>query len=252
VAPLRLSLASPDRARMSTIASAAAIHSMRGGTHHSSGQAFASSLSGLGDFTLLQLAEMGEPGTPPHAGASRERLRREIMSIDGIEYADTSARLLEMAKLINPNDPSIEAPFKVAIFASLLSGFASIPLTFHYATAAKFNDLFVTCDPPEVGTTDTMLEVGMWSWAWMEPLTGTMCFVLLCFEFARDQRLAIGGKTAMHALMDHQASKLVKAYPQYDANILTKYGYVLAVRDNEVESIRKEKARLDALRARHS
>lgn len=208
------------------------------------GTANCGTVSQLSNQSLFTLAEMGEPGSVPHAAASRERLRREIMTVDNIQYHETSDRLLEIAKHINPNDPTLETPFVVAIYSAYLAGFASIPMCFHYATAAKFNDLFVTIDPPEVGAADTMLEVGMWSWAWMEPLTGTLSFFLLCLDFARGQRLSIGGKTNIHTLMEHQAAKILKEFPQYDANLVAKYGYVLAVIDDEVDSIRREQARI--------
>jgi len=79
------------------------------------------------------------------------------------------ARRLSQAKL----------PYQVGIWVSLVSGWASIPLVFHLKTAEVFNDLFVTSEHPlpEEGLLDTWLEVGGWTWGWMEPPLGTISFL---------------------------------------------------------------------------
>ena len=95
----------------------------------------------------------------PKAAAVRERLRREIMAVDNIEYSETSEKLLEMSAAVQSNQAVIKAPYQAGIYTALFSGWASLPLVFHYGTASVFNDYFVTADPPEVGDADTWLEV---------------------------------------------------------------------------------------------
>jgi len=170
-----------------------------------------SRLCSMDGDTLYRLAEDTKSGNIPHAGASRERFRREIMAVDGLEYTDTSDRLIEIASNIDFNDRALKAPAHLGIYTALLVGWGSIPLTFHYASAAKFNDLFVTADPPDIGDADTWLEVGTWAWNWMEPWGGTMSFFLLCMQFARDQYLSIGGKTAVEQLVSFQGKRRTRA-----------------------------------------
>lgn len=52
------------------------------------------------------------------------------------------------------------------------------------------------------------LEVGSWSWNWMEPPLGTISFFLLCMQFAREQRVNIGIKPFTERLKLHQADKV--------------------------------------------
>jgi len=198
-------------------------------------------LSDLSGEQIYLLAE-----SCAHHGAVRERLRREIMVIDGIEYAHTSKRLLEMGALIKGGHTMLKLPFEVGIWTSLIAGWASIPLVFHFSTAQLFNDKFVTADPPDVGEADTWLEVGSWSWGWMEPPLGTISFFLLCIQFAREQRFSIGGKPITERIQDQQADKMLKAFPQYDETIVRAYAASIALCDDS-EHIAAEQARIEAL-----
>jgi len=187
-----------------------------------------------------------------HAPATRERLRREIMVVDNVEYADTKLRLLEMSALVCSNHSLVKAPYQLGIVSALIGGWASLPLVFHYASASKFNDLFVTCDPPDVGDADTWLEVGAWSWNWMEPPLGTISFFLLCMQFAREQRLNIGVEPFTERIKSHQADKLAQAYPQYDADIVRAYAVSIALTSDSDEIEREQviiEARLGATKA---
>ena len=38
------------------------------------------------------------------------------------------------------------------------------------------------------------LEVGSWTWGWNEPVLGTVSFVLLAFQFARNQMVNLGAR----------------------------------------------------------
>ena len=82
--------------------------------------------------------------------AIRERVRREIMAKDGVEYEETTVRLQEMSAVACANHHFYMFPFQVGIVSAGVSGVLSLPLVFSYRCASWFNDIFVTADPPEV------------------------------------------------------------------------------------------------------
>jgi len=192
----------------------------------------------VSDLTGDQLVLLSERGE--HLDASRERLRREIMRIDRIAYSETTpivspisrqppcllfyrarrtctncarcepGQLLGIAKACVDNQMLMKAPYQLSIYTALVAGWASLPLVFHYTTASIFNDYFVTAEPPDVGEADTWLEVGAWSWSWMEPPLGTISFFLLCIQFARDQRMSIGGLSMVEQMQEKQIAMIAR------------------------------------------
>ena len=113
----------------------------------------------MGGEALFVLAEGAG-----HPGARRERLRREIMVVDGVDYTATGERLKEMSSLVASKHALYKSPYQIGIFSALVGGWFSLPLVFHFGSAIKFNDLFVTCDPPDPGEADTWLEVRAHAW----------------------------------------------------------------------------------------
>jgi len=198
-------------------------------------------VSELSGEQLFMLAEMSG-GTS--VGVARERMRREIMMVDKIDYAQTHKILTEMAACASSNHGLIKAPSYVAIYTALVAGWASLPLVFHYPSAELFNMYFVTADPPDVGEADTWLEVGSWSWSWMEPPLGAVSFFLLCIQFAREQRMSIGGKAMTDRIMDYQAERLSEAYPMYAEDVVRAYGAAIALIDDS-ETIAEEQVRIE-------
>jgi hypothetical protein len=154
--------------------------------------------------------------------------------------------LKQMSDAIRSNHNMIKAPYMASIYVALFSGWASIPLVFHYDSAQAFNDRFVTADPPEVGEADTWLEVGAWSWNWMEPPLGTISFFLLCVQFARDQRVTLGDLTMAERIATYQGEKLVAAFPAYDAAIVRAYGKAICMVDDR-ETIDEEQQRIERI-----
>ena len=63
-----------------------------------------------------------------------------------------------------------------------LLGTLSFPLVFHLDTCLWFNEWCVTADIAEDRDLETVLEVGKWSWQWMEPVLGQLSFALLCCQ----------------------------------------------------------------------
>ena len=66
--------------------------------------------------------------------------------------------------------------------SALLGAFASIPLCFHFQTALWFNEHYVTTEVPPKEDLETILEVGSWTWNWMEPPLGQVSFFLLALQ----------------------------------------------------------------------
>ena len=62
-------------------------------------------------------------------------------------------------------------PYKIGLFTAVTAGIVSIPLVFDLETAIWFNDTYVTAEAAGEGETDTWLEVGSWTWNWMEPVS---------------------------------------------------------------------------------
>lgn len=196
----------------------------------------------LSNDLVFLLAEQGS------GAAKRECVRREIMAVDGIEYAATQTRIEEMSALVAEKHPIIRFPYQVGIWSAQISGFASIPLVFSFSVAKIFNDYCVTADPPDVGEADTALEVGSWSWGWMEPPLGTISFFILCVQFAREKRLEIGVKPFTQRAVEWQGDRLASAYPQYDPYIIHSYGQAIAL-DDDKDEIVEENIRIEKMMA---
>ena len=101
-------------------------------------------ISEVSGETLFCLAGAG------NGEAIRERVRREIMAKDGVEYEETTVRLQEMSAIACANHHFYMFPFQLGIVTAGVSGAVSLPLVFSYKCASWFNDIFVTADPPEV------------------------------------------------------------------------------------------------------
>lgn len=110
---------------------------------------------------LLTMAASGDQQ------AREERVIREIMSVDGIEWQDAR---VTFHKILTANRNGLflaTLPYKVGIFASFTAGMLSFPMIFHLDTVLVFNDYFVTTDVPDDKDLETPLEVGSWAWNWM-------------------------------------------------------------------------------------
>ena len=167
---------------------------------------------------LLTLAASGD------YGAKEEIMIREIMAVDGVSWQDAQPKFQEISAKAYEGKGVATLPYKIGIAAALSAGFASIPLCFNLSVAQSFNELFVTTDIPEPRDLETWLEVGSWTWGWMEPPLGTISFFLLCLQYARDQKINIGQKPWTTYWREKQGDMLAAAYPQYHKQIVRDYG----------------------------
>ena len=96
-------------------------------------------------------------------------------------------------------------------------------MVFDINTVKWFNEYFVTTDVPEPQDLETILEVGSWSWNWMEPPLGQISFFLLCLQHVRAQVSNLGAVHYTQRVKENRASKLTAEFSSYDKDILTSY-----------------------------
>eukprot|EP00566_Odontella_aurita_P016223 CAMPEP_0113548008 /NCGR_PEP_ID=MMETSP0015_2-20120614/12663_1 /TAXON_ID=2838 /ORGANISM="Odontella" /LENGTH=275 /DNA_ID=CAMNT_0000448607 /DNA_START=129 /DNA_END=959 /DNA_ORIENTATION=+ /assembly_acc=CAM_ASM_000160 len=180
-------------------------------------KAMPSSFSSMRHEQILQLSAEGIPE------ACKEALIRNIMGVESIDYERAELELEKIAKSNRKNVFLHHIPHKVGLFGAISAGVVSFPLVFHLGTVQAFNEMFVTADVPEAKDIETWLEVGSWSWAWMEPLIGQASFFLLTMQFARAQIQNIGVMPYSDYIRDMRARRLVKLYPNYNPAFVTAF-----------------------------
>lgn len=155
--------------------------------------------------------------------ATIEAVIRDVMAVDQVEYDEAVATFEEIKQAQRGGMIFDVFPYKLGLGTAVVSGVASFPLVFDLETVKKFNLDYVTADVPETKDLETWLEVGSWSWNWMEPLMGQVSFVLLVAQFARIQMINLGIKPYGNFMKKRRADRLVSLYPQYDKIILRGY-----------------------------
>lgn len=133
----------------------------------------------MDNSSLITLAAMNDNH------ACSEMFIRHIMSEDRVSYSHALITFEEVEKFHKEGMTMFLMPYQIGIVTALTAGFASIPLCFHLPTVQSFNEFYVTTDVPEPRDLETWLEVGSWSWNWMEPALGQISFFLLCLQFSR-------------------------------------------------------------------
>uniref|UniRef100_A0A7S0UJQ1 Uncharacterized protein n=1 Tax=Pseudo-nitzschia delicatissima TaxID=44447 RepID=A0A7S0UJQ1_9STRA len=175
------------------------------------------SFSEMENDPLMVIAEIGS-----HS-ARCEVLKRHIMCVDEVDY-DTAGKTLEELTAKSLEGLSFYTlPYKVGITLAVVAGVGAIPMVFDISTAMSFNAKFVTMDTPPPSDLDTVLETGAWTWNWMEPLTGTLSFSLLAFQYARQQFLNLGIKPFTQRVLHRRSQILINAYPQYNDRLLANF-----------------------------
>lgn len=167
---------------------------------------------------LFILASDGDPG------ARKERLIREVMAVDEIEWDEAEDKVENVINVTNNQGLFfVTLPQRLFILAAVGTGLATFPLCFDLNTALVFNDYFVTADVAEPQDLETMLEVGTWTWNWMEPPLGQACFFILCLDFARAQLDNLGRKPYVENLIENRAERLSRSFPQYHKRIVEEF-----------------------------
>jgi len=171
--------------------------------------------------------------------AARERMRREIMRADNCCYESTTEKLLEINKVNSSNLGMQTVPYHLMWAVSVGSGVLSIPLVFSKEVGLIFNKYCVTMEVPGGEDLETVLEVGSWTWNWMEPPLGTLSFVLLCFQFGREARNNLGAMTPAMRHKKSLADKLAVNFPMYTADIVKDYAEATAF-DDDADDIQED------------
>lgn len=160
-----------------------------------------------------------------NATACEELLKRNIMIVDSVEYEEACKTFKEI-KLENENAQGYYAlPNKIGVVSATTAAFVSFPLVFDTNVVHWFNERFVTADVPEPKDLETWLEVGSWSWNWMEPVLGQLSFFLLCLAFARSQFQTLGILSFTEQIKMERALKLAEKFPKYDSNIIVMFSH---------------------------
>jgi hypothetical protein len=142
-------------------------------------QAMAINYSKMDNQSLITIAAM------ENHEARCEMLKRHIMTVDKVSY-DKACTTFTMIAAENRKGMALAAlPYQIGCSVATVAAFASIPMVFDLGTAEWFNLHYVTTDAPEPADLETIMEVGAWTWNWMEPPLGTFSFFLLCLQFSR-------------------------------------------------------------------
>jgi hypothetical protein len=136
-------------------------------------------------YREMENASLVALGAMADNDACREMLIRHIMAVDEISYEDASWKFLDIEEKNHKHMYLLALPFQIGVGGCLGAGLISIPLVFHLPTVEYFNLHYVTAEHPPLKELETVLEVGGWSWAWMEPCLGVCTFVLLCMQYMR-------------------------------------------------------------------
>lgn len=175
------------------------------------------SFSEVSNQTVFSLAEEG------NHEACQERLIRHVMVVHEIDWDAASEKVALMKEENYKVLWWITLPYKVGIATALFSGAVTIPMVFSKSMAKWFNHHFVTMEVPEKSDLDTWLEVGAWTWNWMEPPTGVACFVLLTLQFSRAQMQNMDLKPFTDQMKTYRSNRLADLFPEYDRNIVKDY-----------------------------
>merc|ERR1712007_154645 len=116
------------------------------------------------------------------------------------------------------------------MYIALISGIGCIPMVFHRHTAEWFNEKYVSTQVPEPEDFETMLEVGSWTWNWMEPVLGTASFTLLTLQFVRAQMQELSIAPFTKKMREIRAQRLHQQYPQYCEDIVKDYALTASLK----------------------
>jgi len=112
-----------------------------------------------------------------------------------------------------------EAGLVIATFA----GVASPWMVFHWETAKWFDTHFVEMELPNAHDVETTLEVGAWTWNYMEPVLGTASFMLLAAQFARSQMINLRLRPYTHSVKSRRADIVANGFPMLDKRLIRDY-----------------------------
>mmetsp|Transcript_60952 Transcript_60952/g.145247 ORF Transcript_60952/g.145247 Transcript_60952/m.145247 type:complete len:382 (+) Transcript_60952:107-1252(+) len=180
-------------------------------------RAMPSTYSEYSNELLIVLADGG------NHGACAERLAREVMRIDHVEYAQAQKIVEKIAKKTQNQMTTATLPFAMGMGMAITAGVVSVPLVFNRSAVEWFNHNFVQSDVPEPKDMETMWEVSSWSWGWMEPLLGTASFVILCMQLVQQMMSDVDMLAYHERVKVRVANVIAKQYPQYHRDLVRSF-----------------------------
>lgn len=159
-------------------------------------------------------------------GAARERLVRECMRVDNCSWVKARATVREMNVENDRYGGAATLPFKAGLAIGVVGGLGSIPLIFHKESVVYFATNVVKLDPSIDIPLDEMnswLQVGSFSWSYMEPFVGTVSFLLLAAQFIRANMVRLEYHPYSSKINNMRAERLCRLYPKYDTSIVSEF-----------------------------
>lgn len=145
-----------------------------------------------------------------------ERMRREIMDIDKCDTSRADLVLSEMSELLHSRAAVYSWPYSLGFVCLGGSLIASMPMVFSKRCAIWFNEAYVTADVPPADDIETLLEIGSWTWNWMEPPLGTASFCILAAQYCKSYMVKLG-IAPYRVYFEAKNNKILqKQYPRYD------------------------------------
>ena len=168
----------------------------------------------------------------------QERLIRDIMAIDNVQYEDAAEKMKEVFAA-NRRGLTMVLPLEAGcvLFAGL--SMVCFPLVFHFETSQAFAD-FVMASYDEIPETGRWREHGLantgsWSWTWMEPI---IC-VFSCWQ-QRNQMKKLALRPYTNLIRSRRANRLAGLYPQYTRSIVKDFGRSQPLRGRKYNPLGKK------------
>merc|ERR1711879_502112 len=105
----------------------------------------------------------------------------------------------------------VTLPYRIGVTLAFSGAIASCTLVFFPPIAHWYGTTIAGEKLPEdkSDVSDmTINQVGMWTWAWMEPMIGTASFLLLCCQFMRSNILKLNMKSWLELVESWKANRL--------------------------------------------
>jgi len=174
---------------------------------------------------------------PEAHAVHQERLIRDIMATDEVPYDNASAVMKAMF-VSNQLNPVWTLPYDVTLIVFGCSAFVCCPLVFEFDSAKMFADFFsATLQSEDIPDVHSALNVGGWTWTWMEPIIGTASFSILCLQLARTTMKKLEFRPYHHRLQSTRANNLALQYPKYTKSIVKDFGRSQPLRGNKFNPV---------------
>lgn len=148
--------------------------------------------------------------------AHEEYFLRDIIEKDGVDEIAASNKIEYIRAKTERRLNFHLLPYWAGLTTVGAFGFAAVPLVYSKTVALWFNNAYVTTDVPPPDDLGTFLEVGAWTWNWMEPWTGTFAFVILCANYSKTFIKKLGLKPYSQMMQSRRINLVSKEFPQYD------------------------------------